>query len=60
VRWQNINTHIESDEGPAKVVTVLLQPQPKPVVLKLVLFLMSLGLISSFYIAYELISWLVI
>ena len=60
VRWHNINTHIESDAGPAKVVSVLLQPQPKPIVLKLVFFLMGLGLISSFYITYELISWLVI
>jgi hypothetical protein len=59
-RWQNINTHIESDEGPAKVVSVLLQPQPKPIVLRLVLFLMGLGVISSIYIIYELISWLVI
>jgi hypothetical protein len=57
VRWQNINTHIESDEGPAKVVSVLLQVQPKPVVLKVVTFLMLMGAISSAYVLIELIKW---
>lgn len=60
IRWQSINTHIESDAGPAKVVPVLLQPQPKPIVLKLVLFLMGLGFVSSLYITFELVRWFVI
>ena len=60
VRWQSINTHIESDEGPAKVVPVLLQKQPKPIVLKLVGFLMFMGAISTVYLLIELIKWYVI
>jgi hypothetical protein len=56
-RWQNINTHFESDEGPAKAVPVLLQKQPKPIVLKFVAFLMIVGAISSIYILIELVRW---
>ena len=60
VRWQNINTHIESDEGPAKVVAVLLQKQPRPIALKLVGFLIFLGAISLIYFFVKLIQWYII
>jgi hypothetical protein len=39
------------------VVSVLLQVQPKPVVLKVVTFLMLMGAISSVYVLIELIKW---
>ena len=58
--WEGINTHIESDEGKAKAVHVLLQPQPKPIVLKVIWFLIIVGLITSVYGAVELFSWFAI
>lgn len=58
--WSQINTHIESDEGPAKFVNVLLQPQPKPWALKLIWFFIITGIIGSVYSAIEIIRWLVI
>lgn len=58
--WNNVNTHIESDAGKAKVVNVLLQQQVKPWVIKLIWILLTIGCISSLYLIYELINWLVI
>lgn len=58
--WSQINTHIESDEGPAKIVQVLLQAQPKPWVLKLIWFLIITGIIGTVYSATEVVRWLVI
>lgn len=58
--WANINTHIESDEGPAKKVHVLLQPKPKPVILKIIWFFIIIGLITTVYSIVELIKWFTI
>lgn len=56
--WERVNTHIESDDGPAKVVTVLLQPQPKPWLLKLIWALIVIGVITCGYLLFETIRWL--
>ena len=56
--WSQVNTHIESDEGPAKIVQVLLQEQPKPLVIKLVWSLIVAGIISIVYGLVELGMWL--
>ncbi len=55
--WDGINTFIESDEGSAKIVKVLLQTQPKPIVLKVIWFLIIFGLVSLVYATVELIIW---
>ena len=57
--WAEINTHIESDEGPAKVVNVLLQQQPKPIALKIVWFLIFMGLVATVYGLVEFAGWLI-
>ncbi|WP_114324916.1 hypothetical protein [Candidatus Colwellia aromaticivorans] len=58
--WEGINTHIESDEGKAKVVQVLLQAQPKPIVLKVIWFFIIVGLVGTIYSVIELIKWFAI
>lgn len=58
ITWENINTHIESDEGPAKVVQVLLQPQVNPILLRGIWFLIITGLISLVYSIVILVKWL--
>jgi len=55
--WERVNTHIESDEGPAKIVQVLLQQQPKPWQLKIIWFLIIVGLIATVYGLVEAIKW---
>lgn len=55
--WDNINTHIESDEGAAKLVSVLLQPQPKPWVLKTIWFLIMSGIIVWLYFIFTFLRW---
>lgn len=57
--WNNVNTHIESDAGKAKVVTVLLQQQAKKWLIVLVWILLTIGCISSLYLIWELVKWLV-
>ena len=59
VTWNNINTHIESDEGPAKNVTGLLQTQPKPIVLKAFWVLVIIGIVATLYVAVEIVKWLI-
>lgn len=44
--WNEINTHLESDNGPLKVVQVLLQIQPPKWVLWIIWILIIVGLIS--------------
>lgn len=56
--WEKVNTHIESDSGPAKVVNVLLQPQIKPWVQKLIWVLIVTGIITLGYFLFEVIGWL--
>jgi hypothetical protein len=58
--WAGINTHIESDEGKAKSVHVLLQAQPKPAALKIVWFFIIIGVIATIYSAIELFKWFAI
>lgn len=55
--WQHVNTHIESDEGPAKVVNVLLQPQAKPWLLRTIWAFIVIGVIACGYILFEAIRW---
>lgn len=56
--WSAINTHIESDEGSAKVVQVLLQPQVNPLVIKIIWILIIVGLMSTIYGVIQLTRWL--
>jgi hypothetical protein len=56
--YTQINTHVESDEGPAKLVTALLQPQPPKWLIKVIWFLIVAGCISLIYIIYFSLSLL--
>jgi len=53
--WERINTHIESDDGPAKVVNVLLQTQLKPWLLKVLWIFIVIGVITCSYFFVEVI-----
>lgn len=52
--WDKINTHLESDNGPIKVVRVLLQIQPPKWLIRMIFFLMLVGLIGVIYVVAEL------
>ena len=56
--WDKINTNIESDHGLAKVVTVLLQPQAKPWLIKVLGTLVLIGVITCAYLFFEALRWL--
>lgn len=56
--WSNINTHIESDEGPAKVVQVLLQQQVNPIILKSMWLFIILGFATTIYFVISFLKWL--
>lgn len=55
--WDGVNTHIESDSGPAKVVTALLQVQPPNWYLNILRGLILLGLTTSVYFLVLGIRW---
>jgi len=59
VTWQGVNTHIESDDGLAKVVAVLLQPLAKPLQIKITWVLVVVGVISTTYLLFECVHWLI-
>lgn len=50
--WNQINTHVESDEGSAKVVEVLLTPQISKRIQKLLILLILTGATTVIYIIY--------
>lgn len=56
--WERVNTHVESDAGPAKVVPVLLQPQPRPWQLRAVWTLIVIGIVACAYVLFEGIRWI--
>ena len=56
--WSDVNSHIKSDEGFAKVINVLPTPQLSPWLARLATFLMLLGGIASLYILVEMIRGL--
>lgn len=57
--YDQINTYVESDEGPAKIVNVLLQPQPPKWLVKVIWFFIISGIISVLYLVSSIIKkWL--
>lgn len=55
--WEQVNTHIESDDGPVKVLNVLPTVQP-PKWLRVILWaLIGYGVIAVLYTFYELLVW---
>ena len=57
--YNQINSHIESDAGAAKVVNVLLQPIVPKMVIFIAWVLMLIGLISCVYMFISLIGSLI-
>lgn len=58
VTWDQVNTHLESDEGPSKVINVLPAAQFPKWLVTLLWLLIGYGVIGIIYTAYELIKWL--
>lgn len=58
--WDRINTHIESDSGPAKRVNVLLQPLVKPWLRITIWTFLILGLVAVVCLLFEVIRWFTI
>lgn len=54
--WDRVNTHVESDSGPAKVLNVLLQKQMSRWVVATIWFFTLFGLVSFAYLIAGLIS----
>jgi hypothetical protein len=54
--YNQINTHVESDEGPAKLVTALLQPQAPKWLVKLIWALIVIGTVALIYLAFMFIK----
>lgn len=52
-----INTHLRSDEGPAKIIKMLLTPQLAKWKLRILSFLIVMGIISTIYCIVVLIRW---
>ena len=52
-----INTHLRSDEGPARMITMLLTPQLPKWKLRTLLYLIIMGIISTIYVIVILIRW---
>lgn len=55
--WDQINTHLESDEGPVKVLNVLPTIQFPKWLITVLWILIGYGVIGVLYTIYELIRW---
>ena len=58
ITFDQINTHLETDEGPIAVHNVLPVRQYRPWVYTLTLFFTICGVIAVAYVAWPLIPWL--
>lgn len=60
VTWNQINTHVESDEGPVKILTVFPRPQQPRWLINVMRTLVFVGATATLYLGYLGIRWLVI
>ncbi len=58
--WQNINTHVKSDEGPARFLTVLPTAQLSPWMLLAIRGVLLVGCATILYLLIRLITWLAV
>ena|SRR2546428_3113051 len=56
--WNQINTYAKSDQGLARVLTVLPTPQQPPWVLRILAAVFYVGTVSTLYLLYLLARWL--
>jgi hypothetical protein len=56
--WNQINSHLESDEGPVKVLNVLPTVQLPKWLITILWILIGYGVIGVAYTGYELLKWL--
>jgi hypothetical protein len=56
LQWQQINTHTKSDEGYAKILTVLPTPQPSRPVRYAAWGLLFVGVVAVLYLLFVLIT----
>ena len=57
--WERVNTHLESDDGPVKVLNVLPTVQLPKWLITILWLLIGYGVIGLSYTAYEAVKWLV-
>jgi hypothetical protein len=51
--WNQINTYTKSDEGLARILTVIPTPQPQKWIVRLFLFLVFVGIVAVIYLVIE-------
>ncbi len=56
--WEQVNTHLETDDGPIKVLNVLPTVQPSKSVVSLFWALVGIGIITVIYLLFTLWAWL--
>jgi hypothetical protein len=55
--WNQINTHIKSDQGWARVLTVLPTPQQPMWIIRIGTIVFSVGIVATLYLFYLLVRW---
>jgi hypothetical protein len=53
--WDRVNAYAKSDEGLARILTVIPMPQPQKWVLRLIWFLILVGIVTLIYLAIEVV-----
>ena len=56
--WEQVNTHLETDDGPVKVLNVLPTVQASRPVLTVYWILVGIGIVSLLYLAVMILRWL--
>lgn len=56
--WEQVNTYLETDQGPIKVLRVLPTIQLSKPIITLVWTLIGIGLITLLYLAFVLLRWM--
>jgi hypothetical protein len=55
--WEQINTHLETEDGPIKVLRVLPTIQLSKPVISTLWILMGIGLVTILYLMFSLVGW---
>ena len=55
--WEQVNTYLETDDGPIKILNVLPTVQPTKAVVMLIWTLAGIGAVTLIYLAFSLSLW---
>lgn len=56
--WDRVNAYTKSDEGLARILTVIPSPQPQPWVIRSLWVLVAIGVMTTLYLCVQFLRWI--